>query len=366
MSATITLGADAVDLERYPIADLDAPAGRDLVRRCREQLRARGACELEGFMRPEAVAGAVRGVAPLEAAAFRTETTHNLEFSGREAELDPDDPLRIQVRSAKGLVAYDQVPADSPLRAVYESDVLTRFVGAALEVEPIYRQADEIGALNVMFYGAGDELGWHVDNADFVVTLMLRASAAGGAFEYVPLLLRTRTTPTREAWPSPAHRRPRGRADPQPRAGHARPVPRAAQPAPRHAGRRRRAAHQRGALLRRRARRPAERERPPDLLRPGVAPMTDETARAMIRAHFDASASAPPAARPMTIVRASEIYADDAVVEWPQGGERVRGRANIIAFRSTYPARQRSSSTGSPAAATSGSTSTRSTTTTDR
>ena len=40
------------------------------------------------------------------------------------------------------------------------------------------------------------------------------------------------------------------------------------------------------------------------------------------------------------IVRASEIYADDAVVEWPQGGERLRGKANIIGFRSTYPARQ--------------------------
>ena len=30
-----------------------------------------------------------------------------------------------------------------------------------------------------------------------------------------------------------------------------------------------------------------------------------------------------------------------AVVEWPQGGERLRGKVNIIAFRSTYPARQR-------------------------
>jgi hypothetical protein len=187
MSATVTL-ADAVDLDRYPIDDLGAPAGRELVARCREQLRARGACELEGFVRSAAVAETVRGVAPLEADAFRTETTHNLEFSGREAELDPEDPLRIQVRSAKGLIAYDQIPADSPLRAVYESDVLTRFVGAALEIEPIHRQADEIGALNVMFYGPGDELGWHVDNADFVVTLMLRASAGGGVFEYVPLL----------------------------------------------------------------------------------------------------------------------------------------------------------------------------------
>ena len=41
------------------------------------------------------------------------------------------------------------------------------------------------------------------------------------------------------------------------------------------------------------------------------------------------------------IARASEIYADDAVVEWPQGGERLRGKAAIIGFRSTYPARQR-------------------------
>ena len=182
--------AHAIDLGRYPIDDLDGPAGRALLSGCREELRALGACELEGFLRPEAVTAAVRSVAALQPLAFRTETTHNLEFSGREADLDADDPLRIQVRSAKGLVAYDQVPGGSPLRAVYESDVLTRFVGAALEVEPIYRQADEIGALNVMFYGDGDELGWHVDNADFVVTLMLQPSVSGGAFEYAPMLRR--------------------------------------------------------------------------------------------------------------------------------------------------------------------------------
>jgi len=39
------------------------------------------------------------------------------------------------------------------------------------------------------------------------------------------------------------------------------------------------------------------------------------------------------------VVRSSEIYADDAVLEFPQGKERIRGKANIIAFRSAYPAR---------------------------
>ena len=37
-------------------------------------------------------------------------------------------------------------------------------------------------------------------------------------------------------------------------------------------------------------------------------------------------------------VVASEIYAEDAVLEFPQGGERIRGKANILAFRSAYPA----------------------------
>jgi SnoaL-like protein len=70
--------------------------------------------------------------------------------------------------------------------------------------------------------------------------------------------------------------------------------------------------------------------------------MTEETARALIQAHFDASGIGAPGGGPdHDIALASEIYAEDAVVEWPQGGERVRGKANIIAFRSTYPARQR-------------------------
>ena len=57
----------------------------------------------------------------------------------------------------------------------------------------------------------------------------------------------------------------------------------------------------------------------------------ENTVRAMITDHFDASVD--------DIVRASEIYADDAVLEFPQGRERIRGKADIIAFRSAYPAR---------------------------
>jgi hypothetical protein len=39
------------------------------------------------------------------------------------------------------------------------------------------------------------------------------------------------------------------------------------------------------------------------------------------------------------VVGSSEIYADDAVLEFPQGRELIRSRANIVALRSAYPAR---------------------------
>jgi len=49
--------------------------------------------------------------------------------------------------------------------------------------------------------------------------------------------------------------------------------------------------------------------------------MTEEKARALIRAHFDASGIGAPGGGPDDdIALASEIYAEDAVVEWPQGG----------------------------------------------
>ena len=69
--------------------------------------------------------------------------------------------------------------------------------------------------------------------------------------------------------------------------------------------------------------------------------MDEALAQAMIKDHFERSNISAAGGGPLDdITGASEIYADDAVVEWPQGGERLRGKANIIAMRSAYPARQ--------------------------
>jgi hypothetical protein len=57
--------------------------------------------------------------------------------------------------------------------------------------------------------------------------------------------------------------------------------------------------------------------------------MDEAEARRAIEAHFAAAGRDEETA--------SEIYAEDAVLEFPQGSERIRGKANIQAFRSAYP-----------------------------
>jgi hypothetical protein len=174
-----------VDLDRYPIDRLGHPEGDALVARCREMLSATGACQLHGFVRPDAVAALVAEADALRPSSHRTDDTHNVYFEPIDDALPADDLLRRLQRSAKFTVGYDRIPADSPVRGLYETDEMTDFIGSALGIEELYRDADSAAALSFAIFERGDQLGWHFDRSEFAVTLMLQPTSAGGAYEYV-------------------------------------------------------------------------------------------------------------------------------------------------------------------------------------
>jgi ketosteroid isomerase-like protein len=60
--------------------------------------------------------------------------------------------------------------------------------------------------------------------------------------------------------------------------------------------------------------------------------MRDQEIRAAVERHWAASAAGDQEAE-------HEIYSDDAIVEYPQSRERIRGRRNVQALRSHHPAR---------------------------
>jgi ketosteroid isomerase-like protein len=58
--------------------------------------------------------------------------------------------------------------------------------------------------------------------------------------------------------------------------------------------------------------------------------MRDEEIRAALDAHWQASAAGDAEAE-------HDIYADDAICDYPQSGERILGRRNLQALRSHHP-----------------------------
>jgi hypothetical protein len=180
---------DLVDLDRYPIDQLDGEAGGALVTYCRAALRGDGAVRLDGFVREDAVRSMAADAARLAPLGFPNDARHNCYFDDEIDESLPEDhPRRIVVRSAQKAVAMDLLPPEFGARRIYASDEVLRFVAAALEKDILYKSADPLDACNMTVYEEGDELGWHFDQSEFSVTLMIQRAETGGDFEYVPMV----------------------------------------------------------------------------------------------------------------------------------------------------------------------------------
>jgi len=175
-----------VDLDLYPLANLAGPVGRTVVADARAQLATTGAAELPGFVNPGGVAVLVEDAERLAPRAHHSggEGTAYLEFP--DFSLPEDHPRLRFAPYAVGAVGYDVIPRDSPLRRLYESDALLGLIAAILDRGPLYRYADPFGALNLAVMAEDDQLQWHFDQTDFVVSLAIQSADRGGDFEVVP------------------------------------------------------------------------------------------------------------------------------------------------------------------------------------
>ena len=170
----MTVLNELVDLDSYPIEDTASPQGRALLEQGRQSLQDTAVFALPSFIRPEALAGMqaeARALAPFG---------HHRE--GHRDSIGNALPSRVSVTC----VGYDQIALDSPMRALFASDALTNFLGALLQYPLFYRSVDPMASCMLTSLSRGDELGWHFDENNGVVTLTLDSSPKGGVFEYVP------------------------------------------------------------------------------------------------------------------------------------------------------------------------------------
>jgi len=180
--------AALVDLDRYPIHDPDG-AGAPVLAHHAAELRDTGVSILPGFVRAEVLGGLVAECDALAAGAHHQDVQGTPYLELPEDGWPADHPRATWDRSSVHTVAYDRFsPTTSGLRALFEWDVLLEAVSRMLGRAPLHRYADPLGAMNLAVMREGDALGWHFDQTDFVVSVALQPSEAGGEFENVQRL----------------------------------------------------------------------------------------------------------------------------------------------------------------------------------
>ena len=180
--------AELVDVERYPLLAPGGPEWEACVGALRAALTSSGAAEAPGFLSASGLGRCVSDAQALARHRYKSVGTGTAYLEEPSGEWAATHPRGMRNRYSVGVVAYDQFPATSPIRALYEWQPLIEFVGAVLNRRPLFRYADPLGALNLAVMGSGDELQWHYDQTDFVVSLALRDAVGGGDFEVVPKL----------------------------------------------------------------------------------------------------------------------------------------------------------------------------------
>lgn len=183
--------ADLVDLDRYPILELDSAAGKKLVAEIRARMQETVLCALPGFLKASVVprlAAETEALVPLAYRGPHEASPYFFNYGTDLSAFPPDHPRRRKTPRRLSQVAYDLVPEAALIRRLYEWQPLADFLARALDVPALYRGADRFQALNLSVMEEGGCQQWHFDTNESNITLLVQDAEEGGEFEYVPLI----------------------------------------------------------------------------------------------------------------------------------------------------------------------------------
>ncbi len=175
-----------LQLDQYPIHEPGSEKFNAVVAAAKKQLSVHGYAELPGFVTPEGVAALVADAEEGPPHAYRSSGRGTAYLAAPDTTVAANHPLGTVMPYAVRALPYDAIPTFSPLRQLYETSALTSFIAAIVDVGPLFPYGDPFGALNLAVMAEGDELQWHYDQTDFVVSLAIQSALAGGDFEVVP------------------------------------------------------------------------------------------------------------------------------------------------------------------------------------
>ena len=177
---------EIINLEKYPINEINSAKYRELINYTRNQLNEDGCCLLSDFIKPDSIKRMKEEVDRNLGKIYFTSDKHNPYFTKEDKTLHEEHPKRIFTVRQSGYLNSDDLEKDSDLNKFYDLEEMIKFASDSLEVFPLYKWADPLGKNPYSVMHTDHYFPWHFDGNEFTLSVLIQKAEKGGLFEYVP------------------------------------------------------------------------------------------------------------------------------------------------------------------------------------
>ena len=178
--------AEYINSDIYPLTKPGSNNWEHLVDQYKSSLEESGFCILKKFVQKQVINKMVNEADQSYHLSHYCEDNHNVFFQDNES-LSANHPLRIKEHTSLNSIPYDLMDPKNALHQLYNWDPLMNFLSPILG-HTLYRMADPMAALTINCMSENQNHGWHYDESQVTITLLIQKPLSGGLFQCVPNL----------------------------------------------------------------------------------------------------------------------------------------------------------------------------------
>ena len=136
------------------------------------------------FINNKALISLKKEAADLKDLSYKSASEYNVYVSEHDDSFPDNSPRNRIMSTSKKCVPNDLIPNNSILQTLYDSKIIRSFFMDLLNKKDLFPYSDTLSSININYYDEGDSLGWHFDNSDFTITLLIKNCNKGGIYEF--------------------------------------------------------------------------------------------------------------------------------------------------------------------------------------
>ena len=149
-----------------------------------EMLHTEGILIFNSFINTNGLAILQKEASDLKDLSYKSHSEYNVYVSEHDNSFSNDSPRNRIMSTSKKCIPNDLIPDNSILQRIYDSRTIRSFFKGLLNKNELYPYSDPLSSININYYDEGDALGWHFDNSDFTITLLVKNCEKGGIYEF--------------------------------------------------------------------------------------------------------------------------------------------------------------------------------------